>query len=136
MLALLCGVYEKEEVNMKYDYFYEEQSEQFVFYKVPKVLCTEEEFRTLSSDAKLLYGLLLDKVSLSQKNGWVDDDGRVYVIFTLERIMHSLNCCDKKATKLLVELETYGLIERKRQGLGKPTIIYVKNFIHSNMIMK
>lgn len=117
---------------MKYDYFYEEQSEQFVFYKVPKVLCTKEEFRNLSSDAKLLYGLLLDRVSLSQRNGWIDEEGRVYVIFTLDNIMEDLNCADKKATRLLVELESYGLIERKRQGLGKPTLIYVKNFIHSS----
>ena len=116
---------------MKYDYFYEEQSEQFVFYKVPKVLCTEEEFRKLSSDAKLLYGLLLDRVSLSQKNGWIDGKGRVYVACTLDAIMLSLNCSDKTATKMLVELEKHGLIERKRQGQGKPAIIYVKNFIHS-----
>ncbi len=116
---------------MKYDYFYEEQSEQFVFYKVPKVLCTEAEFRNLSSDAKLLYGLLLDRVSLSQRNGWIDEEGRVYVIFTLDNIMFSLNCSDKTATKMLVELEKNGLIERKRQGMGKPMLIYVKNFIHS-----
>ena len=119
---------------MKYDYFSEEQSEQFVFYKVPKVLCTEEEFRKLSSDAKLLYGLLLDRVSLSQKNGWVDEDGRVYVIYTLENIMLALNCSDKTATNMLVNLEQHGLIERKRQGQGKPVLIYVKNFIHSENI--
>lgn len=119
---------------MKYDYFYEEQSEQFVFYKVPKVLCTDDEFRKLSSDAKLLYGLLLDRVSLSKKNGWVDEDGRVYVIYTLENIMLSLNCSDKTATKMLVELEEHGLIERKRRGQGKPVIIYVKNFIHTENV--
>lgn len=119
---------------MKYDYFYEEQSEQFVFYKVPKVLCTEEEFRKLSSDAKLLYGLLLDRVSLSQRNGWVDENGRIYVVFTLDNIMISLNCSDKTATKMLVELEKHGLIERKRQGQGKPVLIYVKNFIHSEKL--
>lgn len=117
---------------MEYDYFYEEQWEQFVFYKVPKVLCTESEFRDLSSDAKLLYGLLLDRVSLSQRNGWIDGNGRIYVVFTIENIKYSLCCGDKKATRLLVELENHGLIERKRQGLGKPTIIYVKNFIHQS----
>ena len=115
---------------MKYDYFYEEQSEQFVFYKVPKVLCTEEEFRNLSSDAKLLYGLLLDRVSLSQRNAWIDKDGRVYVIYTIENIKYALNCGDKKAVRLLMELETYGLIEKKKHGQGKPSTIYVKNFIH------
>lgn len=115
---------------MKYDYFYEEQSEQFVFYKVPKVLCTEEEFRKLSSDAKLLYGLLLDRVSLSQRNGWVDEDGRIYVVYTIENVKYALNCADKKATRLMVELEKHGLIERRLQGQGKPAVIYVKNFIH------
>ena len=115
---------------MKYDYFYEEQSEQFVFYKVPKVLCTEEEFRNLSSDAKLLYGLLLDRVSLSQRNAWIDKDGRVYVIYTIENIKYALNCGDKKAVRLLMELENHGLIEKKKHGQGKPSTIYVKNFIH------
>ena len=117
---------------MKYDYFYEEQSEQFVFYKVPKMLCTEEEFRKLSSDAKLLYGLLLDRVSLSQKNGWVDEDGRIYVVYTIENVKYALNCADKKATRLMVELEKHGLIERRLQGQGKPAVIYVKNFIHQS----
>ena len=117
---------------MKYDYFYEEQSEQFVFYRVPKVLCTEEEFRKLSSDAKLLYGLLLDRVSLSQKNGWVDEDGRIYVVYTIENVKYALNCADKKATRLMVELEKHGLIERRLQGQGKPAVIYVKNFIHQS----
>ena len=110
---------------MKYDYFYEEQSEQFVFYKVPKVLCTEAEFRELSSDAKLLYGLLLDRVTLSKRNGWLDSEGRIYVIFTIENIKCALNCADKKASRLLVELEEHGLIERKKQGLGKPALIFV-----------
>lgn len=117
---------------MKYDYFYEEQSEQFVFYKVPKVLCTEEEFRKLSSDAKLLYGLLLDRVSLSQRNGWVDENGRIYVVYTIENVKYALNCADKKATRLMVELEKHGLIERRLQGQGKPAVIYVKNFIHQS----
>lgn len=114
---------------MIYDYFYEEQAEQFIFYRVPKVLCTEEEFRDLSSDAKLLYGLLLDRVGLSKKNGWIDDAGRVYVIFSHENVKEALCCADKKATKLFSELEEHGLIERIRQGQGKPAIIYVKNFI-------
>ena len=85
----------------------------------------------LSSDTKLLYGLLLDRVSLSKKNGWVDKGGRVYVIYTLENIMLSLNCSDKTATKMMVELEEHSLIERKRRG--ETQIIYVKNFIHTEM---
>lgn len=117
---------------MGYDYFYEEQSEQFAFYKVPKVLFVNQEFRELSSDAKLLYGLLLDRTSLSKRNNWLDKNGRVYVIYTNSGIQYSLGCSDKKATKLLVELENQGLIERKKRGLGKPDLIYVKNFIRSS----
>lgn len=113
----------------KFDYFYEEQAEQFTFYRIPKILFTDTSFVGMSTDGKLLYGLLLDRVSLSTKNQWIDKKGRVYIIYTLHAIQEALKCGDKKATKLLVELERYGLIERKRQGQGKPAIIFVKNFI-------
>ena len=114
---------------MMYNYFYGEQGEQYAFYRIPKILFTDERFQNMTTDAKALYGLLLDRVSLSVENGWLDKLGRVYIIFTLEQVMQSLGCADKKATRLLVELEQkYGLIERKRQGMGKPAIIYVKNF--------
>ena len=69
---------------MEFDYFYKEQSDQFAFYRIPKVLITEEFFQELSIDAKLLYGLLLDRVSLSSNSGWFDEEGRVYVIYTEE----------------------------------------------------
>ncbi len=117
---------------MTYDYFYGEQSEQFSFYRVPKILFTGEQFRDLSVEAKVLYGLLLDRMSLSAKNGWQDDDGRVYIIFTTEEVMKAMNCADNKATKLMSELENKaGLITRCRQGLGKPSRIFVRNFISS-----
>ena len=102
----------------------------FSFYRVPKVLFTEDSFWNVSMDAKLLYGILLDRMNLSAKNGWMDAESRVYIIFTIEEIKSSLGCAEKKAVKLLDELEKKcGLIERKRQGLGKPNLIYVKNFI-------
>lgn len=116
---------------MDYDYFYEEQSEQFAFYRIPKCLFTEMRFKGISTPAKVLYGLLLDRVSLSAKNRWIDECGRVYIYYTLENIQEDLLCANEKATKLLRELERYGLIERKVQGLGKPNRIYVKNFIRS-----
>ena len=116
---------------MNFDYFYGEQSEQFTFYRTPKVFFTNDKFRGLSSDAKLLYGILLDRVSLSVRNNWYDEEGRVYIICTLKSIMDALGIADKTATKLFVELENIGLIERKKQGQGKPTIIYVKNFVGS-----
>lgn len=119
---------------MSFDYFYGEQSEQFVFYRIPKVFYTDNRFRQLSRDARTLYGLLLDRVSLSAKNGWYDDKGRVYIIYTLQSAMSALSISDKTATKLFVELENIGLIERKRQGQGKPIIIYVKNFMDSEFL--
>lgn len=113
-----------------FDYFYGVQAEQFAFYRIPKVLFTNDRFRVLSAEAKTLYGILLDRVSLSVKNGWIDQQGRVYIICTIEEIMEDMNCGNKKAIQLLSDLEEkVGLIERKRQGLGKPNLIYVKNFI-------
>lgn len=90
---------------------------------------TDPAFRGISTDAKVLYGLLLDRMSLSARNNWLDDAGRVYIIFTVEEVMDALCCADNKATRLLRELEGVELIERKRRGLGKPSLIYVKNFI-------
>lgn len=114
---------------MQYEYFYGAQAEQFSFYRIPKALFTEPNFRELSTDAKVLYGILLDRLSLSLKNQWLDAQNKVYIIFTVEEIMDALNCANQKATRLMVELEKQaGLIERKRQGLGRPNLIYVKNF--------
>ena len=113
-----------------YDYFYGAQSDQFSFIRVPTILFSNEQFKNISPEAKVLYGILLKRMDLSAKNGWFDDQGRVYIICTLEEIMETMNCADNKATKLMNELEEKcGLIERKRQGLGKPNLIYVKNFI-------
>lgn len=110
-------------------YFYGANAEQFAFYRIPKVFFTEPLLCGISIEAKLLYGLMLDRLSLSTRNDWVDADGRVYIYYTVENVMEGLNCGNKKAVKLLNELDSeYGLIERKRQGLGKPTKIYVKNF--------
>ena len=114
---------------MQFDYFYGSQAEQFSFYRIPKVLFTDPQFEPLSTDAKVLYGILLDRMSLSLKNQWLDAQNKVYIIFTVEEIMDALNCANQKATRLMVELEKQaGLIERKRQGLGRPNLIYVKNF--------
>ena len=115
-----------------YDYFYGPQADQFNFIRIPAVLFSKEEFKGLSSEAKVLYGILLKRMDLSAKNGWFDEQGRVFIICTLEEIMETMNCADNKATKLMNELEEKcGLIERKRQGQGKPNLIYVKNFISS-----
>lgn len=114
---------------MDFGYFREEESEQFAFYRIPQILFKDEKFAKLSTDAKVLYGLFLNRVSLSKKNHWIDEQGRVYVYYTLENIQEDLHCASQKAMKLLKELESYGLIERVKQGLCKPDRIYVKNFI-------
>lgn len=113
-----------------YDEFFGiEESEQYAFYRVPKLLFTSKRFWSLSTDAKMLYGLFLDRMALSQRNGWVDRQGRVYIIYTVENIMESLSCGNKKAIQLLSELENKAnLIMRKKQGQGKPNLIYLKRF--------
>ena len=113
---------------MTLDYFYGQAGELFSFYRIPKALFQEQRFQNLSTDAKTLYGILLDRMSLSVKNEWFDKKGRVFIIFTIEDVKRTLRCADNKATRLLRELEKFGLIERKRRGQGKPCLVYVKNF--------
>ena len=113
---------------MTLDYFYGQAGELFSFFRIPKALFQEQRFQNLSTDAKTLYGILLDRMSLSVKNEWFDKKGRVFIIFTIEDVKRTLRCADNKATKLLRELEEIGLIERKRRGQGKPCLVYVKNF--------
>lgn len=111
-----------------FDYFYGQSGEMFSYFRVPKILFRDIKFKDLSTDAKTLYGILLDRMGLSVKNGWLDEQGRVYIIFPVQEVMDALGYADNKATKLFRELEKFGLIERKRRGLGKPNLIYVKNF--------
>ena len=111
-----------------FDYFYGQSGEMFSYFRVPQILFRDIKFKDLSTDAKTLYGILLDRMGLSVKNGWLDEQGRVYIIFPVQEVMDALGCADNKATKLFRELEKFGLIERKRRGLGKPDLIYVKNF--------
>lgn len=116
---------------MQFDYFYGSQSESFSFYRIPRLLITDPTFKKLSSGAKLLYGLLLDRMGLSARSGWYDEQSRVFIYYPLAEIEQDLGCGHDKATKLLRELDAatgIGLIERVKQGLGKPTRIYVKAF--------
>ena len=113
---------------MTLDYFYGQAGELFSFFRIPKALFQEQRFQDLSTDAKTLYGILLDRMSLSVRNEWFDKKGRVFIIFTIEDVKRTLRCADNKATRLLRELEVFGLIERKRRGQGKPCLVYVKNF--------
>lgn len=118
--------------EIQFDYYRGMEADQYTFYRIPKVLFTADCFKSLSCEAKVLYGLLLDRMSLSIKNRWLDEQDRVYIIFTVEDVMEFLNCSRQKAIKNLAELDAekgIGLIEKKRLGLGKPNVIYVKNFI-------
>ena len=119
-------------MSIKFNYYYGKEAEQFSFFRIPKLLFTDSTFSKLSSDAKVLYGILLDRMNLSMKNGWLDEENKVYIIFTIEEIAEIMCCATQKATKILQELDDkkgIGLVEKKRLGLGKPNILYVKNFI-------
>ena len=114
-----------------YGYYYGSEAEQYTFYRLPKALFTNERYKKLSDGAKILYGLMLDRMGLSVKNGWVDKQDRAYIYFTLDDVTEQMNCKNDKGLKLLAELDTVkgvGLIERVKQGQGKPTIIYVCKF--------
>jgi len=111
---------------LPYDYYYGNEADQYTFYRLPKALFTNKRYKGLSDSAKLLYGLVLDRMGLSNKNGWYDEKNRVYIIFTLESIQELMNCKHEKAVKLLAELSIdkgVGLIERVRRGQGKPSKI-------------
>ena len=117
--------------RLDFDYFYGGESEQFSFYRIPRQLIVGPEFKHVSTDAKLLYGLMLDRMGLSARNGWYDEENRVFIYYPLDEIKEALNCGNDKAVKLLAELDTgkgIGLIQRVKQGQGKPAMIYVKRF--------
>lgn len=120
---------------MGFSYFYEQEADMFSFYRIPKLLFTDERFKELSTDAKVLYGLMLDRMSLSSKNQWYDREKKVFIYFSLEDVMELLNCKKNKAIDTMKELDAekgVGLIEKVRQGQGKPTMIYVKNFMEKS----
>lgn len=117
-----------------FDYYYGIEAEQFSFYRIPRQLIKDKRFKCLSSDAKLLYGLMLDRMSMSMRNGWLDEENRVYIIYTLDNIIDDLNSSRPTCVKILKELDCIGLIEKRRRGRGKPDIIYVKNFLNSDPI--
>lgn len=119
-------------LGLKFEYYYGMEADQYSFYRVPKMLFTEACFQSLSCEAKILYGLMLDRMGLSVKNQWFDEKNRVYIIFTVEEIMDLLGCGRQKAVRSIAELDGekgIGLIEKKRMGQGKPNIIYVKSFV-------
>lgn len=113
---------------MQFDYYYGAEADQFNFIKVPKAMIKDSAFASLSLASKLLYGLLLDRMNLSMKNKWLDDENRVYIIYQITEIMEDLGASKKKAIEYLQELEKFGLVEKRRRGFGLPNYLYVKNF--------
>ena len=114
---------------MKFNYYYGSEADQFSFIRIPKIMLIDKVFQTLSMAAKVLYGVLLDRMSLSMKNGWLDEENRVYIIYQIGEIQEDLGFTKKKAMDLLAELEDFGLLEKKRRGHGLPNILYVKSFM-------
>ena len=112
-----------------FDYFYNNEVDMVCFYRIPKALVTDKHFAKMKTESKLLYGLMLDRMSLSLKNEWFDKKQRAYIFFSQSEAMEMLNCGETKTRELFIELEKYGLIERKKRGQGNPDLIYVKNFI-------
>lgn len=115
--------------KITFSYIYGQEADMLSFYRIPKLLFTNDYFRELSTDAKVLYGLMLDRMSLSIKNKWFDAENRAYIYFSVEDTMELLNCKKNKALDTIKALEDFSLIERKRQGQGKPAITYVKSFM-------
>ncbi len=114
---------------MEFDYYYGAQAEQFSFIRIPRMLLTESLFSSLTLQSKMLYSVLLDRMSLSMKNGWFDEENRVYIIYQISEIQSDLGFSKRKAMDYLTELETFGLVKKKKRGLGLPSIIYVKSFL-------
>ena len=118
-------------MSLELEYFYGREAEQYNFYRIPKILLADHRYKSVSMEAKVLYGLMLDRMGLSVRNGWLDSENRVYIYFTLEDALEMLGCGKDKAVRLFKELDKsggIGLIERRKQGQGKPARIYVKNF--------
>ena len=103
------------------------------YYQIPQELFINAKYKNkLNSDSKILYAFLLDRLSLSQKNHWIDEDNNVYLIFTREEVQEKLNLSDKTVTKSFKILMEVNLVQEKRQGLGKPNLIYVGKINHSD----
>lgn len=114
---------------MSFNYFYKTNASQYSFIRIPKLLILDKEFSTLTVQAKLLYGLLLERMEMSIKNKWLDQENRVYVVYPIAEIQQDLNISKKKAIESLAELENKGLVEKQIRGSGMPNLLYIKQFV-------
>lgn len=117
-------------------YFYGKEADQFSFFTVPKILFKDPEYKDMPCEAKMLYGMMLDRMSLSIENQWFDDQKRAFIKISEDFIMENLGCGRNKALNLMKILEQSGLIERKKMGQGKSSIIYVKRFIRQETVQE
>lgn len=121
---------------MEFSYYYGNQADQFSFIRIPRVLLVDQLFSPLSIQSKILYGVLLDRMGISMRNGWFDELNRVYIIYQISEIQEDLGFSKKKAIDYLTELEQFGLVEKKRRGRGLPSILYVKSFMTREAISR
>ncbi len=112
---------------MAFNYFYGAQADLYGFVRIPKLLMTEKAFEQVSVDAKLLYGLLIDRMGMVQKNHWIDEENRAYVLYPIREIQEDMGVSKKKAIAALAELEDFGLVEKRARGMGLPNLLYIKN---------
>lgn len=120
---------------MEFSYYYGNQADQFSFIRIPRVLLVDPLFAPLTIQSKLLYGVLLDRMGISMRNGWFDELNRVYIIYQISEIQEDLGFSKKKSIDYLTELEVFGLVEKKRRGRGLPSILYIKSFMSSQAAM-
>lgn len=118
---------------MTFNYYRKSEAEQFSFIRIPKVLMTEESFDSLSLQAKLLYGMLIDRMGSSCKNQWIDEENRVYIVYPIHEIQKDMKVSKHKAIDCLTELESIGIVEKRLRGNGRPAHIYVKNFASASV---
>lgn len=118
---------------MVLDYFYENQVEEYSYINIPRVLMTKTAYKELSADAKVMFGILLDRLALAVKYGWIDADGQAYIIYLQEELQRDMNMSKRKVIETLQELEQIGLIERIQRGARLADVIYLKNFMMSEV---
>ena len=109
------------------DYFYGDKVTVDSFCRLPRIFVTDEFYRTIPAEIKVLYSLMLDRVAMSMRNNW-REDGRVFIYFTLEEAMRRVHAGRHKAIGLFRRMETLGLIRRRKQERGKPDRIFVREF--------
>ncbi|WP_342758290.1 replication initiator protein A [Kineothrix sedimenti] len=118
---------------MAFNYYKKSDAGQFSFIRIPKALMTEESFDSLSLQSKLLYGMLIDRMGASCKNQWIDEENRVYIVYPIQEIQKDMKVSKHKAIDCLSELENIGLVEKRLRGNGRPTHLYVKNFVSASV---